>query len=72
MATSPDHLGFAHGKHACPGRLFAANEVKIAMVHLICKYDSKLEDLSHAVWREHGTAMITNAKARLSVRRRKP
>lgn len=32
VSTSTDHLGFSHGKHACPGRFFAANEVKIAMV----------------------------------------
>lgn len=66
VATSPDHLGFAHGKHACPGRFFAANEVKIAMVHLFLKYVFKLGDPSHAVWREFGTAMIADPKAKLS------
>ncbi|KAH8703535.1 cytochrome P450, partial [Talaromyces proteolyticus] len=25
VSTSPQHLGFGYGKHACPGRFFAAN-----------------------------------------------
>lgn len=39
VATSPDHLGFGHGRHACPGRFFAANELKVALCHLLIKYD---------------------------------
>ncbi|WYZ44784.1 hypothetical protein EsH8_VIII_000100 [Colletotrichum jinshuiense] len=42
VSTSPAHLGFGHGKHACPGRFFAANELKVALAHLIMKYDWKL------------------------------
>lgn len=44
VATSPQHLGFGHGKHACPGRFFASNEVKIALTHILLKYDFKLEE----------------------------
>ncbi|OQU95007.1 hypothetical protein CLAIMM_01278 isoform 1 [Cladophialophora immunda] len=40
--TSPEHIGFGHGLHACPGRFFAGNELKIALVHLLLKYDWKL------------------------------
>ncbi|EUC27383.1 hypothetical protein COCCADRAFT_41880 [Bipolaris zeicola 26-R-13] len=39
VSTSPEHLGFRHGDQACPGRFFAANEVKIALCHLLLKYD---------------------------------
>ena len=42
VSTSPEHLGFGHGKHACPGRFFASNEIKILMCHLLLKYDWKL------------------------------
>ncbi|KAK5626154.1 hypothetical protein RRF57_001869 [Xylaria bambusicola] len=42
VTTSVDHIGFGHGKHACPGRFFAANELKIALCHLLMKYDWKL------------------------------
>jgi cytochrome P450 monooxygenase-2 len=42
VTTSADHFAFGHGEHACPGRFFAANEVKIALCHLLMKYDWKL------------------------------
>ncbi|KAI0423423.1 cytochrome P450 monooxygenase [Xylaria sp. FL1042] len=42
VTTSVDHFGFGHGQHACPGRFFAANELKIALCHLLIKYDWKL------------------------------
>ncbi|KKY30710.1 putative cytochrome p450 monooxygenase [Diaporthe ampelina] len=44
-----DHLGFSHGLHACPGRFFAAKEVKMALVHLLFKYEWK----TPADWTEH-------------------
>lgn len=44
VATSSEHLGFGHGKHACPGRFFAANELKIVLSHLLMKFDWKLVD----------------------------
>lgn len=70
ISTSADHTGFSHGKHACPGRFFAANEVKIAMVHVIIKYDLKLEDPKAASWMTHGVNMFVNPKAKMSIRRR--
>ncbi|GAW14286.1 hypothetical protein ANO14919_114290 [Xylariales sp. No.14919] len=42
VTTSVDHFGFGHGSHACPGRFFAANELKIALCHLLMKYDWEL------------------------------
>lgn len=41
VSTSNGHIVFGHGKHVCPGRLFASNEVKIILVHLLTKYDLK-------------------------------
>jgi cytochrome P450 len=32
-------LPFGLGKHACPGRQFAINEIKIALHYLLLKYD---------------------------------
>lgn len=43
VATSPQHVAFGHGTHACPGRFFASNEVKIALVHILLKYDFQLD-----------------------------
>ncbi|KXJ90272.1 hypothetical protein Micbo1qcDRAFT_164807 [Microdochium bolleyi] len=32
-------MGFSHGSHACPGRFFAANQLKIALSHIALHYD---------------------------------
>lgn len=39
VTTSASHLNFGHGEHACPGRFFASNEIKIILCHLLMKYD---------------------------------
>ncbi|EIW64803.1 cytochrome P450 [Trametes versicolor FP-101664 SS1] len=40
--TSIDYVSFGHGKHACPGRFFAANELKAMLAHIVLNYDVKL------------------------------
>jgi cytochrome P450 len=42
--TEPNVLNFGHGKFACPGRFFAALEIKNILVRLIMDYDWKLEE----------------------------
>lgn len=72
VATSPQHLAFGHGKHACPGRFFAANEVKITLAHILLKYDLKLDDTNpppKVV--KLGWQMRSDSQAKLLVRRRK-
>ena len=32
-------LGFGYGRHACPGRFFAAHEMKLLLAHLVQHYD---------------------------------
>ncbi|QIX02158.1 hypothetical protein AMS68_007675 [Peltaster fructicola] len=44
VTTSPEHLGFGHGQHACPGRFFATNELKIALCFMLLRYDFKLSN----------------------------
>ncbi|KAF7290190.1 hypothetical protein MIND_01332600 [Mycena indigotica] len=41
ITTAPDHLPFGTGKHACPGRFFAATELKAMLAHLVLNYDVK-------------------------------
>ncbi|KAJ7930490.1 cytochrome P450 [Mycena leptocephala] len=43
VSTSPDHLVFGHGRHACPGRFFAAMELKAMLAHILINYDLKAE-----------------------------
>lgn len=32
-------LGFGYGKHSCPGRFFAAHEMKLLLAHVVQQYD---------------------------------
>ncbi|EIW87323.1 cytochrome P450 [Coniophora puteana RWD-64-598 SS2] len=44
VSTNPEYLPFGHGRHACPGRFFAANELKSMLAHIVTEYDIKLAD----------------------------
>ncbi|KAH9834049.1 cytochrome P450 [Rhodofomes roseus] len=44
VTTSPEYVAFGHGKHACPGRFFAVNELKVMMAYILLHYDIKFED----------------------------
>ncbi|KAK4499081.1 hypothetical protein PRZ48_009593 [Zasmidium cellare] len=39
VTTTPDNMLFGHGQHACPGRFFASNEIKILFCFLLLQYD---------------------------------
>ncbi|KAJ6468013.1 cytochrome P450 [Mycena vitilis] len=43
VSTGVDHLVFGHGRHACPGRFFAATELKAMLAHMLINYDVKAE-----------------------------
>lgn len=34
-----EFLGFGHGKHTCPGRFFAALEMKLVLAYVVTHYD---------------------------------
>jgi len=42
VSTHADFLAFGHGVHACPGRFFAADMLKLMMAHVVMNYDVKL------------------------------
>ncbi|KAL0932736.1 cytochrome p450 [Colletotrichum truncatum] len=71
VSTSPEHLGFGLGIHACPGRFFGANTVKLVMCHLLLKYDIKLAEKSNTKPMEFGFSMLANPTVKVLVRRRK-
>jgi cytochrome P450 len=39
VSVSQNSLTFGYGRHACPGRFFAANEIKMIMARLVLMYD---------------------------------
>ncbi|PKS11658.1 hypothetical protein jhhlp_001809 [Lomentospora prolificans] len=38
------NMNFGAGRHACPGRFFAGNEVKMALAYFLLNYDIKLKE----------------------------
>ncbi|KAL4875143.1 cytochrome P450 [Aspergillus karnatakaensis] len=67
---SSDHLGFGYGKHACPGRFFAAHESKIVLCHILLKYDWTLVDPRVPNIEMRGCSPIVNSVVKIAVRRR--
>ncbi|KAI0721403.1 cytochrome P450 [Cerioporus squamosus] len=41
--TSAKWFAFGHGKHACPGRFFAADELKALLAYIVLNYDIKAD-----------------------------
>ncbi|KAJ5772737.1 hypothetical protein N7457_007633 [Penicillium paradoxum] len=70
VAPSPIHLGWGFGQHACPGRFFAANEMKIALCQILMKYDIKLDEACPPQVRRFGVSMTADSGANLVIRRR--
>lgn len=70
VSTGPDYLAFGHGQNACPGRFFASNEVKIALIQIIMKYDFELEkDASPQIYK-HGFTLSGDPFINLRIKRR--
>lgn len=71
VSPSPSHLGFGLGVHACPGRFFAANEIKIFLCHMLLKYDFKLVEGTVPQHRRYGFALHADPQAKICIRRRR-
>ncbi|KAI2628259.1 cytochrome P450 monooxygenase [Xylaria nigripes] len=70
VTTSNDHLGFGHGDHGCPGRFFAASELKIALCHLLLKYDWDFAPGTETESVSHGFRQKVNPRTRMLCRKR--
>ena len=44
VTTHTDSLNFGYGIHACPGRFFASNEIKLILGELLARYEIKFPD----------------------------
>ncbi|KAJ7795185.1 cytochrome P450 [Mycena olivaceomarginata] len=71
VTTSQDFLAFGHGRHACPGRFFAAMELKAMLAHVILNYDVKFESPATRPPNQCiGATYIPNRTAKVWFRRR--
>jgi cytochrome P450 len=70
VSTSPEHMAFGFGKHSCPGRFFAAIEVKIALCHILLKYGFKLAEGTTPTVMKMGWNLVADPMAQLMIKRR--
>ncbi|KAJ5024932.1 cytochrome P450 [Bipolaris maydis] len=68
VTGSPEHLGFGYGKHTCPGRFFASNEIKIIICYLLVKYDWKFAEEERLPTLFAGAEYIFNDKQKVEVK----
>ncbi|TLS27695.1 hypothetical protein PpBr36_01218 [Pyricularia pennisetigena] len=71
VTTSPYHLAFGYGEHACPGRFLAAAQVKIALVRLLMEYDWRMDGEVPERLELGGGLSSSNPTAKVSFRKRK-
>ncbi|RYP04548.1 hypothetical protein DL765_010156 [Monosporascus sp. GIB2] len=44
VSVTKESMVFGLGRHACPGRFFAANEIKLILARILLEYDIKMPD----------------------------
>ncbi|KAI7909692.1 cytochrome P450 [Pyricularia oryzae] len=66
--TSPEYLAFGHGKHACPGRFFAAAELKLMAAHILLEYE--LEKIERPASKWYSIVRLPSMTYELKIRRR--
>ncbi|GFF43988.1 fumitremorgin C monooxygenase [Aspergillus lentulus] len=64
------HLSFGLGRHACPGRFMANDMIKLALSHILLKYDFKLVGEELPKLEMHGFVYAREPTAQILVRRR--
>ncbi|KAI9376758.1 cytochrome P450 [Aspergillus egyptiacus] len=70
VQSSREHNTFGGGRHICPGRFFASNELKLCLAHILLKYDVRLKDGYCSRPVQFGVYVIVDPVAELEVRRR--
>ncbi|CCM00817.1 uncharacterized protein FIBRA_02859 [Fibroporia radiculosa] len=72
VSTSTEYILFGHGRHACPGRFFAVNELKAMLAHILLTYDVRLEGKEGVLppARFVGGSLVPDMEAQVLFRRR--
>ncbi|EEB93346.1 hypothetical protein MPER_08007, partial [Moniliophthora perniciosa FA553] len=71
ISPNTEYLLFGAGRHACPGRFFAVNELKLLLSHVLVNYDVRF-DGEGGVPKDmrFGASRAPNRKAELMFRKR--
>lgn len=73
VTTSVDMTVFGHGSHACPGRFFASNEIKLLLAHMLMYYDWQLPEGQDKVQHtSNGSGRSPNARQAVQYKSRTP
>ncbi|CAK4033384.1 P450 monooxygenase [Lecanosticta acicola] len=68
-STSENFLPFGHGRHACPGRFFVQQELKMVLAYMVMNYD--IEPLpGRPASTLFGMTLVPPMKAKIRVKRR--
>ncbi|KAI6098493.1 cytochrome P450 [Pisolithus sp. B1] len=71
VTVTRDYFPFGYGKHACPGRFLACNELKTMLAHILTSYDVKFEDsISRPTSMHWDLNIIADPTARVMFRKR--
>ncbi|KAI6037986.1 cytochrome P450 [Pisolithus marmoratus] len=71
VAVSQNYLAFGYGKHACPGRFLAADELKTMLAYVLMSYDVKFaEGISRPSSIKWDIASMPDPSVRLMFRKR--
>ena len=70
VSSSINFLQWGGGARACPGRFFAANEIKCLLAHLLMNYDMKMKDGVLPAPAYILNNIVPNEKAEICFRRR--
>ena len=69
VTTSDIFLPFSHGRHACPGRFFVSQEMKMLLAYMVLNYEMELfKSRPPNVW--SGQTSLPPMKATIKVRRK--
>ncbi|KZV78146.1 cytochrome P450, partial [Exidia glandulosa HHB12029] len=71
VSTSLEFLPFGTGRHACPGRFWAANEMKAMLAYMVLNYDMRMEDdgkVPDEQW--YGSEIVPDLSAHMLLKKR--
>jgi cytochrome P450 len=70
VQSSPAYNVFGGGRHICPGRFLASNELKLVLSHILLKYDIRLAEGCEPKNIQYGFYTIGDPSVQLEVKRR--
>lgn len=72
ISVTKENMAFGFGKPACPGRFFAATEIKLILIRMLEDYDIKMPDGTEGRYANNvrGTSITADATKPIMLRRR--